>query len=212
MKFNKKLFIPSLLAVLAYLLSYQLPKILISVNRYHYLSTPFDEKIPFVPIFMLIYIGAFLQWTNGILFLCKQETKKAYKYLSAIIIGSLIGMSIFLIYPTATSRPEIIGNSLIEKLCAFIFSIDSDVNAFPSFHCFCSLIVVIVFIDFKADKKAIIFNIIYSLLVFASTVLTKQHVFLDIPGGVALAIIANVISKYISFDSLFDKLNSKINI
>lgn len=211
MKPNKKLIIPSILTVGIYLLSYSLPKLIVSNDSVHYLTSKLDNYIPFVPVFIFIYIGAFFQWLNAILFLNKQETKKAYRYLNAVNIGSIIGLLFYIIYPTAVVRPEIFGNNAVEQFCKIIFTIDTPINAFPSFHCFLSFITVVFYIDFKANKNTIIFNSIYSILVFISTLLTKQHVIVDIPAGIMLGIVSLMLSKYISFDKLFDYLNNKFN-
>ena len=124
----------------------------------------------------------------------------------AVIIGSIIGLLFYIIYPTAVVRPEVIGDTLIEQFCSFIFTVDTPINAFPSFHCFLSFITVVFYIDFKANKKTIIFNFFYSILVFISTLLTKQHVIVDIPAGIMLGIVSLVLAKHISFDKLFDYL------
>ena len=209
-RFNQKLYIPFIIAVVVYLLSYQLPKYLVSFDRLHCLQTYIDTLIPFYPPSIVIYVGAFLQWLNAILIALGQDKEKGYRYASAVIIGSLIGMIIYFVYPTCVYRPEVVGTSIFDLLCKFIFMVDNIINACPSFHCFCSTILLFVIYDCEDIKKSTLyFNIVFSILVFISTLLTKQHVFVDVIGGIILAIISFVLSKKIVFKDLFDRLNEK---
>lgn len=212
MKFNKKLFIPYIVAVTVYLLSYEIPKFIVKEEDLHFLILPIDNKIPFYSWTILIYTGAFLQWINAILIGMKQDTKKGYKFASAIIIGSLIGFLTFIIYPTGITRPVIKYHNIFDYLMKFIFTVDSVSNACPSFHCFCSTIVILMLIECKdVSKKTIIFNSIFSIMVYASTLFTKQHYIIDIPFGILLAYIAFIISSKINFESLFEKINKKVD-
>lgn len=211
-KINKKLIIPIVIAVAVYLLSYQIPKRTVNIENVVVLETTIDNAIPFIHCFIYVYIGAFIQWTYYLHVLLKGDTKTGYKYCSAIIIGSLIGFIMFVVYPTGINRPEVVGDSITDNFVRLVFSMDSIICAFPSFHCFLSTICIPVLIECKASKKSIIINIIYSILVFVSTLLVKQHTLVDIPAGIALAFISMWLYKYIKFDRLFDKLNSKFNL
>ena len=209
-RFNSKLYIPFIIAVVVYLFSYQLPKYLVSLDRLHCLQTYIDTLIPFYSPAIVIYIGAFFQWANVIFIALGQSKEKGYRYASAIIMGSLIGLIIYFVYPTCVSRPDVVGTNIFDLFCKFIFMFDNVINACPSFHCFCSTIVLFIIYDSKNTKKStFIINIIFSILVFISTLLTKQHVFVDVIGGVLLAIVSFILSKKIVFTEIFDKLNEK---
>lgn len=187
-KINKKLITPAIIAVAVYLLSYQIPKRLVDPSRLHFLSTSLDDKIPFHDPSIYVYIGAFFQWAYCIFTLMKQKTEIGYKFCSALLIGSLIGFVIFMVYPTAVQRPEIIGSGFTNDFCRFIYSVDNIICACPSFHCFCSTLVILIYMECEGiSKKFIYLNIVFSILVFVSTLLTKQHFIADILPGVALA-------------------------
>lgn len=191
MKINKKNVTPAIIAVAVYLLAYQIPKIVVDPSRLHFLCTALDDKIPFVSYFIYIYIGGFFQWAYCAYIVCKQDEMTANKVFSAIAIGSFIGFLTFMIYPTAVNRPEIVGQGFTNDFCRFIYSVDNIICACPSFHCFCSTIVVLIYKKYECvSKKTINFNIVYSLLVFISTLLTKQHYIVDILPGILLAFIS----------------------
>lgn len=194
-KINKKLVAPAIIAVAVYLLSYQIPKRLVDPSRLHFLSTSLDNMIPFHGPSIYIYIGAFFQWAYCIYVLMKQKTEIGYKFCSALLIGSLIGFVIFMVYPTAVQRPEIIGSGFTNDFCRFIYSIDNIICACPSFHCFCSTLVILIYMECEGiSNKVIYLNIAISLLVFISTLLTKQHYIADIIPGILLAYFAVLIS------------------
>lgn len=200
-KINKKLVAPAIIAVAVYLLSYQIPKRLVDPSRLHFLSTSLDDKIPFYGPSIYIYIGAFFQWAYCIFTLMKQKTEIGYKFCSALLIGSLIGFVIFMVYPTAVQRPEIIGSGFTNDFCRFIYSVDNIICACPSFHCFCSTLVILIYMECEGvSNKVVYLNIVISLLVFISTLLTKQHYIADIIPGILLAYFAVLISnKYTIF-------------
>lgn len=211
-KINKKLIIPIIIAFATYFLSYQIPKFTVDIKRLAILEISLDKSIPFVHSFIYIYIGAFIQWIYFFHVLLKNNTKTGYKFCSAIIIGSLIGFVIFLIYPTGINRPEVIGDTITDNFLRLVYSMDSIICAFPSFHCFLSTICIPILIECKASKKTIIINVIYSILVFASTLLVKQHTFVDVPAGIALAFISIWLCKYIRFDNIFEIINKTFNL
>lgn len=211
MKFNKKLVLPVTLAVIVYLLSYGIPKVVVNINDVHYLKYAIDDIIPLFSPSIVIYIMAFGQWALALIVLLKQDTNQGYRMASAIIIGSLIGMITFIVYPTAITRTQIEVHNIFDKIIVYIYSLDSIVNACPSFHCFCSTIVIHILWNNKPfNNKFLIVNTIFSIMVFVSTLLTKQHYFIDVPCGILLADFSMLASKKISFNKLFDTINKKL--
>lgn len=213
MKINKKNLMPVVIAITTYLLAYQIPKITVPDYRLHYLNIALDDQIAIYSPAILIYIGAFFQWFNCMIIVCRQKIELVYRIASAIMIGSIIGFLAFIIYPTAIHRPEIIGTSIFDNLLRLIYSVDNIICACPSFHCFCSTIVILILYKCEGIKISTkCFNVIFSLLVYISTLLTKQHVIIDVPFGILLAFVAMSLSNKIVFTKLFDLVNEKLCI
>ena len=213
MKINKKNLMPVVIAITTYLLAYQIPKITVPDYRLHYLNIALDDQIAIYSPAILIYIGAFFQWFNCMIIVCRQKIELVYRIASAIMIGSIIGFLAFIIYPTAIHRPEIIGTSIFDSLLRLIYSVDNIICACPSFHCFCSTIVILILYKCEGIKISTkCFNVIFSLLVYISTLLTKQHVIIDVPFGILLAFVAMSLSNKIVFTKLFDLVNEKLCI
>lgn len=161
-----------------------------TTGRYHYnIESPLDRLLPLVPFFVVFYVLAFAQWITGYLLIGREKKEYCYRFFLGEIIAKAICLVIFLVFPTTLNRPEITGNGIFERLLAFIYSVDAADNLFPSIHCLES------WMCWRGCRKLTQTrlpgwfsgaNLVLTLLVFASTVLCKQHVLIDIAGGVAV--------------------------
>lgn len=181
----------------------------IAANFPHYtFALPIDGVIPFIPAFTVIYVLAYLQWVIGFILIARESRELCYSYLSGEMIAKLISMGFFLLLPTTLVRPEITGSDLFSKLTGLIYKADTPDNLFPSLHCLESWFCFRGTLKLKkAGKSAKFFSLLFTLLVFASTVLIKQHLFLDILGGIAVCEIGLLLSKVTCADRLLRRLN-----
>ena len=158
-------------------------------GRYHYnIESPLDHMLPLVPFFVVFYILAFGQWILCYLLIGYEDKEYCTRFFVGEIIAKVMCLVIFLILPTTLNRPEITGNGVFERLLAFIYSVDAADNLFPSIHCLESWLCYRGCRKLKNSRMPGWFsgvNLMMTLLVFASTVLCKQHVLIDIAGGVA---------------------------
>ena len=163
---------------------------IINSGRYHYnIESALDRALPVVPFFVVFYLLAFGQWIVCYLLIGREEKEYSLRFFLGEIIAKLLCLVIFLILPSTLSRPLMTGNGLFERLLAFVYSMDAADNLFPSIHCLES------WMCWRGCRKLTKTrlpgwfsgaNLILTLLVFASTVLCKQHVLIDIAGGVAV--------------------------
>lgn len=175
---------------------------------YHYdISTPLDDIIPFVPAFVVIYILAYVQWLWGVI-LALRETKEFFlRAISAEMIAKFLCLIIFLVLPTSMVRPEITGTDIFSEITKFIYAADTPTNLFPSIHCIESWIIFRISCSFKKSGKWVaVVNGIMAILVFASVVLVKQHLFLDIPSAIILCEIGLFVSKKFKTERVFLKI------
>lgn len=161
---------------------------LLVTGRTHYsLQIPLDEKIPFLSFFVVFYVLAFAQWVIGYLLIARSEESFCRALLRGEIMAKLVCGLFFLLLPTTIVRPQITGSSVFDRLTAFIYQVDAPNNLFPSIHCLESWVVYRSSGYLKAVPRWYRpVSLICTLFVFASTVLLKQHVLLDIPGAVLL--------------------------
>lgn len=175
-------------------------------------KTVIDDYIPLYTPFISFYILAYLQWAICFIAISKSSRKNCYDFFSAEITGKLIAAFIFFIFPTQMVRTAITGNSVFDKLTDLLYTIDKPITLFPSLHCFESYVCSRYLARIKGIPKfAKIFCFAFSLLVFASTVLVKQHLFLDIPAGILVGELGILISDKFHFGKFFDKISHILN-
>ena len=185
---------------------------LITQNMAHFdLSLPIDGAIPFIPAFSVFYVLAYVQWIAGYILIARDSRELCRRVISGEIISKLICMALFLLIPTTAVRPEIVSDGLFHRIVGCIYRLDAADNLFPSIHCLESWVCFRGAMRMKKTPPAYRYlTLLFSLLVFASTVLIKQHVAVDIIGGVLTAEIGQQIAKRIvsrGWKNLFVKRN-----
>ena len=151
-------------------------------------SCAVDDRIPFWPPIVTIYVLAFVQWIVGYIMIGRAGRELCFTYTSGDLIAKLICAVCFLVIPTSMVRPELHAADFFTWLTNIVYTMDSPDNLFPSIHCLESWIVwraTLEMPDVPAGFKWGMF--IMTVLVCASTVLLKQHVFVDIIAGITVA-------------------------
>lgn len=182
--------------------------------KHHVLTSSIDERIPFLPASLLIYFGCYIFWIVNYVMIAKLDEERAYRFYFADFLSRIICFVCFLLYPTTNIRPEIIGDGLWEQGMRFLYGVDAADNLFPSIHClvswFCYLGIRSVPDIPKWYKNT---SCILAVLVFVSTLTTKQHVIWDVAAGVALAeisfFIANHTQAYVYYKKFWKKATQR---
>lgn len=151
-------------------------------------SLPLDDKVPFVPFFLLFYVLAYVQWFGSYIGHSRLGVEPCYRMVAADLIAKFLCMLCFLFLPTEMTRPEITGTGFWEQGVAFIYAIDRPISLLPSIHCLESWICFRTAMQLpKKNGWYITAQGVLTVLVLLSTVLIKQHTLLDIPTGVLAA-------------------------
>lgn len=175
---------------------------------FHNVATSLDQQIPFVAGWIWIYVLAYVQWAVGFTVLAWEEPSRIRRIAMAFAISEGLCLLCFLLYPTMMiGRPEVEAEgSLTRWLCAWIFAADTPpTNLFPSIHCMQSWYVARMAFGTQTPAAYRWGMMGFSLLVFASTVLVKQHVLIDIPGGILVAEAGLFLSRLITGRRAFDR-------
>lgn len=181
-----------------------------TAGRTHYdWSLPIDDMLPLVTGMISVYILAFVQWVVGYIVIGRESRNLCYRMYSGEMIAKLICLFFFLCFPTTIMRPEITGIGIFDQLTKLIYSMDAPDNLFPSIHCLESYVC---FRGAMYTKRVPIWYkyvmLVMTVLVFASTVLVKQHVVVDILGAVCAVEIGLLVSKRFKMDRIFEKMGS----
>lgn len=178
---------------------------------HHNIESNLDLRLPFLPQFLIIYFGCYIFWAANYILAARQDREEVYRFFTADFISRCVCLVIFLAYPTTNTRPVIEGSVFWDLLAGWLYSIDAADNLFPSIHC---LVSWFCFLAVKGQKKIPIWykavSFILAVLVFLSTLFTKQHVIVDVAGGIFLAQGCFWIGKHTEIWHIYEHIGNKI--
>ncbi len=183
-KFLLPVFIAAVLSISFYYLDWHNELLWKSGVQFHVLRTGLDLLIPFVPGFAWIYILYYIFCFTPIFVI---DSMSIFRRIAlGYFLEGMISFAIFVIYPTKMIRPEIVGNSISDKLLTLVYHTDPGFNVFPSMHVANSLFVALIF--YRYNKKIGMVFWVIALLISASIFFVKQHYLVDFIGGAIEAI------------------------
>jgi membrane-associated phospholipid phosphatase len=152
--------------------------------------TAIDRWVPFQPAWSLVYASKYLLMpTTPLLATARREL---VRYTAGLLAVACAGFAVFAVFPVACPRPAA---APAGGLYALVAALDSELNAFPSLHCAFAAYTVLFgrrvlrpALPGRAFALAMAVLSAWALAIFYSTLATRQHYFVDIPAGVALAI------------------------
>jgi hypothetical protein len=173
------------------------------IDRRVDVSVPADDCVPLIPFFIVFYVLAYVQWGVGYIVLSHGGIEHCYRVATADLLAKATCFAFFLIMPTSLIRPEISGGGFFGFATSFIHSADAPVNLFPSIHCLESWVVFRCCLPLKLPKWYKILMGVFTALVFASVVLVKQHVLVDIPAGILVFEAGYLVVRLTKIDKLW---------
>ena len=198
--------IPLVIALIFNTIAYNGTRI-ITTSKYHYdITSPIDNLIPVIPATIIIYLGCYLYWLVNYVIGAGQEDDEAYKFLSADLFAKLICMVIFIAFPTTNTRPVLEDEGFFTEVLKMLYQIDAADNLFPSIHCLTSWFCLIA-VRKNPNVKSVykIISVIITVAICVSTLTTKQHVIVDVAGGIALAEFSYMIVDKIGFTRIYQR-------
>ena len=204
--FPKYSYAPMLALAIAHIAVYYGTKLINGNMEHHVLTSAVDGTIPMHPDWVVIYVLSFVFWVVGMLLAAMNDKKTCYELFSGAFYAELICTLIFVTYPTMVVRPEVVGTDYSARLLALLYSIDVPTNVFPSMHCMMSYMVFRGALYARNIKTPyIVYCGVFAALVCISTVLVKQHVVIDVFGGIAFGEASILLGIKFPFLKLFDR-------
>lgn len=153
-----------------------------------------DRVIPFVPDALFLYVSL---WVYVSLPPALLVTRPGlFRYAFAIAATCLVGLLIFYIWPTAVPVADIDWSRYPEVHA--LKNIDAAGNAFPSLHVatavFSGLWLHCLLRRFAAPNWLLAINALWGAGIVYSTLATRQHVAVDVLGGLLLGGVAGLLS------------------
>ncbi|MEW6130794.1 MAG: phosphatase PAP2 family protein [Acidobacteriota bacterium] len=154
-----------------------------------------DRRIPFIDWTVWIYHSQFLLLALNIALLKSRENLSRVFY--ALNFASLLSFFIFFIYPTTIPRLPLNDVGLTREALAMLYAIDAPTNCFPSLHI--SLAWLSAAGVWRENHQFGAAIILWTLFISLSTLTTKQHFFIDVAGGLVIALACHFLIGKIKF-------------
>ena len=167
--------------------------------RMVYTDSVIDTYIPFNEYFVIPYLLWFLFIGLGFcyfVFIDHQGFQRTCFYLFS---GMLIALLVYVIFPNGQSlRVNLNNDNIFQCLVSFIYSVDPAVNVCPSIHVYNSVMMMITLYKsdgFREKKWLVVSCFVLTILICMSTLLIKQHAFIDVICAVILCIVIYNVGK-----------------
>ena len=168
-----------------------------------------DDRLPFVSFFVLFYVLAYGQWFWHYVYHYRQSREACYHYATVDLLARIFCLVFFLALPAEIQRPEVTGDGIWDAITRWIYESDTPHNLFPSIHCLASWLAFRAALERKgAPRWYAPAQLVFSILVFASTVLIKQHFVIDIPVSILLCEVALFLAGRCGLWRVFYKLQT----
>lgn len=153
-----------------------------------------DRYIPFVPEMVWPYYSYFALLASATLV---ESRHRLWLYEGAMgaVCMATIGFIFFYALPSRAEQPEIRHlPGLTYRALQLMFDMDSGYHAFPSMHVAFSVYTA----NFWRERMPRFWHVpgLVAFLVVLSTVFTKRHYFIDIPGGLVVAWVGTRFATY----------------
>ena len=182
--------LPAIITVLTHFTVYYIP-MLFGRDTVRVLSSRLDESIPLVPGFVFIYVSAFVMWVVMYVYIYSMSPYMAKRMLIADLLAKGVCAVCYCLYPCTLIRPE------TDEIVGFgawalkiIYSLDKPTNLLPSMHCYMSWLCARPLLSRRAKPSPLwlkSFCTVLAILIFVSTLFTKQHMAIDVVTGVLCA-------------------------
>ncbi|HUG13300.1 MAG TPA: phosphatase PAP2 family protein [Opitutaceae bacterium] len=155
--------------------------------------TAIDRAIAFRPESLALYFSlwVYVSLVPGLLI----DRRELVSFGVAALVLSVVGLGIFLLWPTAVPRLEVDWSRY--PSFSFLHSVDASGNACPSLHVafavFTAFWIARILRQLSAGRIARILNWLWCLGILYSTIATRQHVILDVLAGAMLGAVVAVL-------------------
>jgi len=159
----------------------------------HYMYSPIDDLIPFVPAFIVPYYIWYLYQAIPMLIFYFTSPESFNKIMLYAILSFAAACIIYMLYPNGIRlRPRVLDDSFFSRWVAFTYSKDSPVNSAPSIHVMMSIGMHLSLADYEPLRRhpwVIKGSRLLMVLICMSTVFVKQHSIIDVIMGCGISFI-----------------------
>lgn len=182
---------------------------------HHNIEGKLDQLIPFVPCTVVIYLGCYVFWIANYILIARQGKQEVCQFFVADFLSRAVCLLCYLLYPTTNTRPFVEADGFWNQVMIALYATDAADNLFPSIHC---LVSWFCYIGLRGKKNIPVWyrglSCVLAVSVCISTLTTKQHVVVDVIGGVLLAEICLLLGRnqkvWGTYERILDKINKRL--
>lgn len=198
-------YLPIVTCLVWNVLAYNISRLFTNTLTHYDLSLKIDGLIPYVPSFIFIYVLSYPLWILGFWMFAKESRKICNEMFAAEFVSKGICLFFYVLLPTTMERADLSGGGVFNWITGMVYSTDQPNNLFPSIHCMES------WLCFRGSLKCRKTHrgysaiwLVLAILICCSTVFVKQHVFVDIFGGILTAEAGLFISRKFNVGRMYD--------
>jgi membrane-associated phospholipid phosphatase len=158
-------------------------------REFHSPETWVDRALPLRPEWSVVYGSLFCAVILPAFVVHQQDLLR--RTIRAFLMAWLVAFAVFIAYPTiGPEHPKVAVDGFASWALRSIYGADVNYNCFPSLHVAQAFLAA--FACHRVHRGVGIVTFAWAALLSLSTLLTKQHYFLDVVGGIALAYAAQL--------------------
>ncbi|WP_242830110.1 phosphatase PAP2 family protein [Butyrivibrio sp. XPD2002] len=165
--------------------------------HYTVIHSTLDDKIPFLEIFIIPYLGWFAYCAFFFfLFLLMYDMEDFFKNAAFFFTGMTLFLIISSIWPNIQYlRPTVMPrDNIFTHLVANLYKTDTPTNLWPSIHVYNAIGTHLAVANSKRFSKWLKGgSLIFCISVILSTMFLKQHSVIDVLGGIIFAVATNLV-------------------
>ena len=170
-------------------------------SNFNVIHTALDDKIPFIEFFIVPYMLWFGYVAYAVLYFFFKNKEDYYRLCTFLFVGMTVFLVVSSLYPNGHYlRPHSFEHdNVFTHMVAWLYATDTPTNLFPSIHVYNSVMMCVSLLKSHKIKQHtwLCFLIIaLAILICMSTVMIKQHAFMDIVWALVLAIVIYSIGKW----------------
>ncbi|MCR4791157.1 MAG: phosphatase PAP2 family protein [Lachnospiraceae bacterium] len=205
--------VPFLMYTVIYLTWFSLLEINVIVPRY-LIHLPMDNRIPFIPQFIIPYELWFPYVLVTVLYLLFTAKDEYWRVFTFLVTGMTLFLIISTLWPNGQNlRPNLIGNEgFFENWVMLLYRTDTPTNIWPSIHVYNSLGIEFAVARSEKLRKYRLLracSFVLCILIILSTMFLKQHSVFDVGTAIILAVLMYYLVYYLDIIQMIKTAREK---
>lgn len=160
-----------------------------------------DSKIPLISEFIWVYYLTFPLAIFTYFWVAAKDKKHHWNLWLTICVSFFISGIIYFFWQTEMIKPDLVPETLSDKLLLLTWGACDPINCFPSQHCFMAIAIILGFHNQKKTTPAWLrwTCCVIGVLIILATVFLRQHYVLDFVSSFVIMVPTYLIAKYCKF-------------